>query len=226
MNVLLGLQSPFSFPNIVVNFLSFCSSWSWLLHLTSPSVRQSFSNPSIGMPRRKFFGPRTTLTNGGFFSGTGHSCLSLLLRLHRSSRRARSLGRWMVAPRLSSVAFTCASLSHFFSSFFSCLLNLLSNTSMRNRYILFELTAKDTLRFHSLPAYLQSDMDNFSEVFMYSAEHVSSFGSPHLRVGLSTLIVDQASHPLERRPFLLPSPALLWLKRLQRRRRLPSLLKW
>ena len=89
----------------------------------------------------------------------------------------------MVAPRLSIAAFIGTPLSHFFSSFFSCLLNLLSNTSMHNRYILFELTAKDALRLHSLPAYLQSYMDDSSEVFMYSAEYVSSFGAPHFRGG-------------------------------------------
>ena len=89
----------------------------------------------------------------------------------------------MVAPRLSITAFIGTPLSHFFSSFFSCLLNLLSNTSMRNRYILFELTTKDALGLHSLPTYLQSYMDNSSEVFMYFAEDVSSFGALHLRGG-------------------------------------------
>ena len=183
VNLSLGLQYHFSSPDVVINFLRFCGSWSRLLHLTSPSVRQSFCSWSIGMPRREFFDSKTTLTSGRFFSGTGHSCLFLLARLHQSSQRARSLGRWMVAPRLSIVAFIGTPLSHFFFSFFSCLLNLLTNTSMRNRYILFELTAKDALGLHSLPAYLQSYMDNSSKVFMYSAEHVSSFGAPHLRDG-------------------------------------------
>ena len=181
MNVSLGLQSHFSSLDVVVNFLRFCGSWRGLLHSTSPSVRQSLSNPSIGMPRREFFGRRTTLRSGRFFSGTVYSCLSLLPRLYRSLQRARSLGRWMVAPRLSIAAFIGTPLSHFFSSFFSCLLNLLSNTSIRNKYIPFELTAKDALGLHSLPAYLQWYMDDSSEVFMYSAEHVSSFGAPHLR---------------------------------------------
>ena len=121
MNLPLGLQYRFSSPDVVVNFLRFCGSWRRLLHLTSPSVRQSFSSRSIRTPRREFFGPKTTLTSGGFFSGIEHSCLSLLARLHQSSRRARSLGRWMVAPRLLIAAFTGTPLSHFFSSFFSCL---------------------------------------------------------------------------------------------------------
>ena len=154
-----------------------------LLHLISPSVRQRFCSRSIGMPRREFFSPRTTLTSGGFFSGTGHSCFSLLARLHQSSQRARSLGRWMVAPRSSIAAFAGTSLSYFFSSFFPCLLNLPSNTSMRNMYIVFELIAKKALRLHALPAYMQSYLDDSFEVFMYSAEHVSSFGAPHLRGG-------------------------------------------
>ena len=183
MNLSLGLQYRFSSLDIVVNLLRFCGSWRRLLHSNSPSVTQIFCSRSIGTPRREFFGPKTTLTSGGFFSGTGHSCLSLLARLHQSSQRARSLGRWMVALRLSIPAFTRTPLSHFFSSFFSCLLNLLSNISMRNRYILFELTTKDALGLHSLSAYLQSYMDNFSEVFMYSAEYMSSFGAPHLRGG-------------------------------------------
>ena len=54
---------------------------------------------------------------------------------------------------------------------------------MCNRYILFELTANDALRLHSLPAYLESYIDNSSEVFMYSAEHMRSFGALHLRGG-------------------------------------------
>ena len=89
----------------------------------------------------------------------------------------------MVAPRLSIAAFIGTLLSHFFFSFFSCLLNLLSNTSMRNRYILFEFNAKDALRLHSMLAYLQSYMDDSSKVFMYSAEHVSTIGAPHLKSG-------------------------------------------
>ena len=136
------------------------------------------------MPRREFFSPRTTnLTSGGFFSGTGHSCLSLLARLHQSLQRARSLGRWMVAPRSSIAVFTGTSLSYFFSSFFPCLLNLPSNTSMRNRYIVFEFIAKKALELHALSAYMQSYLDDSSKVFMYSAEHVSSFGASHLRGG-------------------------------------------
>ena len=89
----------------------------------------------------------------------------------------------MVAPRLSIAAFTGTPLRHFFSSFFSCLLNLLSNTSMHNKYIIFELTAKEALGLHSLPAYLQSYIDDSSEVFIYCAKHVSSFGALHLRGG-------------------------------------------
>ena len=118
MNVSLGLQSHFSSSDVVVNFLRFCSRWRRLLHSTSPSVRQGFSSPSIGMPRREFFSQRTTLRSGGFFSRTRHSCLSLLPRLQQNSRRVRSLERWMVAPRLSIIAFTGTPLSHFFSSFF------------------------------------------------------------------------------------------------------------
>ena len=89
----------------------------------------------------------------------------------------------MVAPRSSIVAFTGTSLSYFFSSFFPCLLNLPSNTSMCNRYIIFELIAKKALGLHALPAYMQSYLDDSSEVIMYSAKHVSSFGAPHLRGG-------------------------------------------
>ena len=181
MNLSLGLQNCFSYLDFVAYLLRFCCSWRRVLYLISPSVRQSFCSQSIGTSRRKFFSPRTTLTSGGFFSGTGHSCLSLLARLHQSSQRARSLGRWMVALRSSIAAFTSTSLSYFFSSFFPCLLNLPSNTSMRNKYIIFELIAKKAFGLHSLPAYMQSYLDNSSEVFMYSAEHVSSFGAPHLR---------------------------------------------
>ena len=181
MNLSLGLQNCFSYLDFVANLLRFCCSWRRLLHLISLSVRQRFCSRSIGTPRREFFSPRTTLTSGGFFSGIGHSCLSLLARLHQSSQRARSLGRWMVAPRSSIAAFTGTSLSYFFSSFFPCLLNLPSNTSMCNMYIIFELIAKKALGLHSLPAYMQSYLDNFSEVLMYSAEHVSLFGAPHLR---------------------------------------------
>ena len=154
MNLSLGLQYCFSSLDVVANLLRFCGSWRWLLHSISTSVRPSFCSRSIGTPRREFFSPKTTLTSGGFFSGTGHSCLSLLARLHQSSQRARSLGRWMVAPRLSIAAFTGTPLSHFFVSFFLCLLNLLSNTSMHNRYIVFGLIAKKMLRLHSLHAYM------------------------------------------------------------------------
>ena len=132
MNVSLGLQSHFSSPDVVVNFLRFCGSWRRFLHSTSSSVRQSFNSPSIGMSRGEFFIQRTTLTSGGFFSGTVHSCLSLLPRLHRSLRRAQRFGRWMVAPRLSIAAFIGTPLGHFFSCFFSCLLNLFLNTSIVN----------------------------------------------------------------------------------------------
>ena len=179
----LSLQNCFSYLDFFANLFRFCCSWRQLLHLISPSARQRFCSWSIGMPRREFFSPRTTLTSGGFFSGTGHSCLSLLARLHQSSQRARSLGRWMVAPRSSIAASSGTSLSYFFSSFFPCLLNLPSNTSMRNRYIVCELIAKKALGLHALPAFLQSYLDDSSEVFMYSAEHVSSFGTPHLRGG-------------------------------------------
>ena len=54
---------------------------------------------------------------------------------------------------------------------------------MRNRYIVCKLIAKKALGLHALPAFLQSYLDDSSEVFMYSAEHVSSFGTPHLRGG-------------------------------------------
>ena len=171
----------FSSPNIVVDFLRFCCSWRRLLHLNSPSVRQSFNSLPIGMPWGKFFGPRTTLTTRVFFFRTVHSCFSLLPRLHQSLQRAQSLGRWMVAPRLSIAAFIGTRLSHFFSSFFSCLSNLLSNTFMCNRYIHLELVAKDALGLHSLSVYLQSYVDNSSKVFMYSAAHMSTFGTSHLR---------------------------------------------
>ena len=50
MNVSLSLQSRFSSLDVVVNFLRFCSNWRQLLHSSSPSVRQSFSSPLIGMP--------------------------------------------------------------------------------------------------------------------------------------------------------------------------------
>ena len=183
VNLSLGLQNFFSYLDFVANLLRFCCSWRQLLHLISPSVRQSFCSWSIGTPRREFFSPKTTLTSGGFFSGTRHSCFSLLARLHQSSQRARSLGRWMVAPRSSIVTFTGTSLRYFFSFFFPCLLNLPSNTSMHNRYIVFELIAKKGLGLHSLPAYMQSYLDDSSEVFMYSAEHVSSFGAPHFKGG-------------------------------------------
>ena len=152
MNLSLGLQNCFSYLDFFANLFRFCCSWRWLLHLISPNVRQRFCSRSIGTPRREFFSPRTTLTSGGFFSRTRHSCLFLLARLYQSSQRAQSLGRWMVAPRSSIVAFTGTSLSYFFSSFFPCLLNLPSNTSMRNRYIVFELIAKKALGLHSLPA--------------------------------------------------------------------------
>ena len=183
MNLSLDLQYCFSSLDVVANLLRFCGSWRRLLHSISPSVRQSFCSRSIGTPRREFFGSKTTLTSGGFSFGTGHSYLSLLARLHQNSQRARSLGRWMVAPRLSIVAFTGIPLSHFFSSFFPCLLNLLSNTSMCNKYIIFGLIAKKALGLHFLPAYLQSYIDDSSEVFIYSAVHVSSFGASHLRSG-------------------------------------------
>ena len=179
----LGLQNCFSYLDFFANLFRFCCSWRQLLHLISPSTRQRFCSRSIGMPQREFFSPKTTLTSGGFFSGTGHSCLSLLARLHQSSQRARSLGRWMVALRSSIAASSGTSLSYFFSSFFPCLLNLPSNTSMRNKYIVCELIAKKALGLHALPAFLQSYLDDSSEVFMYSAEHVSSFGTPHLRGG-------------------------------------------
>ena len=156
----LGLQNCFSYLDFFANLFRFCCSWRQLLHLISPSVRQRFCSQSIGMPWREFFSPRTTLTSGGFFSGTGHSCLSLLARLHQSSQRARSLGRWMVAPRSSIATSSGSSLSYFFSSFFPCLLNLPSNTSMCNRYIVCELIAKKALGLHALPAFLQSYLDN------------------------------------------------------------------
>ena len=179
----LGLQNCFSYLDLFANLFGFCCSWRQLLHLISPSVRQRFCSRSIGMLRKEFFSPRTTLTSGGFFSGTKHSCLFLLARLHQSSQKAQSLGRWMVAPRSSIAASSGTSLSFCFASFFPCLLNLPSNTSMRNRYIVCELIAKKALGLHALPAFLQSYLDDSSEVFMYSAEHVSSFGAPHLRGG-------------------------------------------
>ena len=49
---------------------------------------------------------------------------------------------------------------------------------MRNRYIVFGLIAKKVLGLHSLPAYMRSYLEDSSEEF---AEHVSSFGAPHLR---------------------------------------------
>ena len=52
---------------------------------------------------------------------------------------------------------------------------------MCNRYIVCELIAKKALELHALPVFLQSYLDDSSEVFMYSTEHVSSFGAPHLR---------------------------------------------
>ena len=88
-----------------------------------------------------------------------------------------------VAPRSSIAASIGTSLSYFFSSFFPCLLNLPSNTSMRNKYIFLELIAKKALGLHALPAYMQSYLDDSSKIFMYSVEHVSSFGAPHLRGG-------------------------------------------
>ena len=87
----------------------------------------------------------------------------------------------MVAPRSSIAAFIGTSLSYFFSSFFPCLLNLLSNTSMHNKYIILELIAKKALGLHSLPAYMKLYLDDSSKVFMYSAKHMNSFGAPHLR---------------------------------------------
>ena len=135
------------------------------------------------MPRREFFGPKTTLTSGGFFFGTIHSCPSLLPRLHPSFRKAQSSGRWMMALTLSIAAFIGTPLSHFFSSFFSCLSNLLSNTSIHNRYIHLEFVAKDSFGLHFVLAYLQSYVDNSSKVFMYSTAHVSTFGALHLRGG-------------------------------------------
>ena len=173
----------FSSPNIVVNFLRFCGSWRLLFHSTFPSVRQSFSSPSIEMPLEEFFSPKTTLIGRGFFSGTRHSCSSLLSRLHPNLRRARSSGRWRVAPRLSIAVSISTPLSHFFSSFIFCLLNLLSNTSMRNKYIHHKLVGKDALRLHFVLAYLQLYVDDSSMVFMYSAVHMSMFGAPHLKGG-------------------------------------------
>ena len=87
----------------------------------------------------------------------------------------------MVAPRSSIAASSGTSLSYFFSFFFPCLLNLPSNTSICNRYIVFEFIAKKALELHALPAYMQSYLDDSSKVFMYSADYVSSFGTPHLR---------------------------------------------
>ena len=170
----------FSSLDIVVNILRFCGSWRSLLHSTCPSVKQSFSNPSIGMPLGEFFGPKTTLTSGGFFTRTGHSCPFSLLRLHPSLQRARSSGIWKVAPRLSIVSFI-NTLSHFISSFSLCLLNLLSNTFMHNKYIHHELVGKYALGVYFIPTYLQLYMDKSFEVYMYSAAHVSMFGTPHLK---------------------------------------------
>ena len=195
------------------------------MHLISPSVRQRFCSRSIGMPQREFFSPKTTLTSRGFFSGTGHSCLSLLARLHQSSQRARSLGRWMVAPRSSIAASTGTSLSYLFSSFFPCLLNLSSNTSMRNRYIVFELIAKKALGLHALPAYMQSYLDDSSEVFMYSAEHVSSFGAPYLRGGAWYLDCRPGFTPPGEEALFSSLSSIALLRRFQRRRRPPSQLK-
>ena len=69
----------------------------------------------------------------------------------------------MVASRSSIAASSGTSLSYFFSSFFPCLLNLSSNTSMRNKYIVCELIAKKALGLHALPAFLQSYLDDSSE---------------------------------------------------------------
>ena len=140
----LSLQNCFSYLEFFANLFRFCCSWRQLLHLISPNARQRFCSRLIGMPRREFFSPRTTLISGGFFFGTGHSCLSLLARLHQNSQRARSLGRWMVAPRSSIVASSGTSLSYFFSSFFPCLLNLSSNCQT-------PLCATRTLFVSSLP---------------------------------------------------------------------------
>ena len=178
------------------------------------------------MPRREFFGPKTTLTSGGFFSGTVHSCPSLLPKLLPSLRRVQSSGRWMVASTLSIATFIGTPLSHFFSSFFFCLSNLLLNTSMHNRYIHLELVAKDALGLYFVPAYLQSYVDNSFKVFMYSAAHMSTFGALHFRGGASNLDCQLGFTPSgEEAKFSSSSRALPWLRRLRTRRRPCSLLK-
>ena len=131
----------------------------------------------------------------------------------------------MVAPRSSIAASSGTSLSYFFSSFFPCLLNLPSNTSMRNRYIVCELIAKKALRLHALPAFLQSYLDDSSEVFMYSAEHVSLFGTPHLKGGAWYLDCRPRFTPPGEEALFSPFLALLQLRWFRRRRRPPSLLK-
>ena len=89
--------------------------------------------------------------------------------------------RHLEGVRHAASSGTC--LSYFFSFFFPYLLNLPSNTSMRNTYIVCELIAKKALGLHALLAFLQSYLDDSSEVFMHSAKHVSLFGAPHLRGG-------------------------------------------
>ena len=81
----------------------------------------------------------------------------------------------------------CCLYRYFSKLFLLFLLSLPLEPSLKHLYVQqvhrFELIAKKALGLHSLPAYMQSYLDDSSEVFMYSAEHMRSFGAPHLRGG-------------------------------------------
>ena len=80
---------------------------------------------------------------------------------------------------VSSSGISCCELSN--SSLYKCFIKPLLHFSSCNRYVYRELVAKDTLASFFVLVYLQSYVDNFSEVFIYTSEQVERFGLPHLR---------------------------------------------
>ena len=80
---------------------------------------------------------------------------------------------------VSSSSISCCELSN--SSLYICFIKPLLHFSSCNRYVYHELVAKDALASSFVPGYLQSYVDDFFEVFIYTLEQVERFGLPHPR---------------------------------------------
>ena len=146
------------------------------------NLRRSSGRPSTGTPLEVFCGQRTTLTGGGFSCGTGLSYPSLLPRAISNSPKAQSSRRWTVARRSLTMPYSSISLCQLsIFTFSKCFTKPFLNFSSCNRCVYCELVAKDALASIFVRTYLQSYVDDSSEVFIYTSEQVERFGSSFLR---------------------------------------------